>query len=49
MPEATIAPPPPPGSPPADADTTTMSFREALRSALREELLRDESVFLIGE
>ncbi|MGH2780696.1 MAG: alpha-ketoacid dehydrogenase subunit beta, partial [Thermoleophilaceae bacterium] len=26
-----------------------MSFREALRSALREELLLDESVFLIGE
>jgi pyruvate dehydrogenase E1 component beta subunit len=49
MPEATIARPPAPGSPAADGDTTTMSFREALRSALREELLLDESVFLIGE
>jgi pyruvate dehydrogenase E1 component beta subunit len=49
MPEATITRPPVPGSPAADGDTKTMSFREALRSALREELLRDESVFLIGE
>ncbi len=29
--------------------TTTMSYREAVRLALREELLRDEDVFLMGE
>jgi len=29
--------------------TTTLSYREAVRRALREELLRDEDVFLMGE
>jgi pyruvate dehydrogenase E1 component beta subunit len=32
-----------------DAGTTTVTYREALRMALREELLNDEKVFLIGE
>jgi pyruvate dehydrogenase E1 component beta subunit len=30
-------------------DTATMTYREAIRLAMREELLRDESVFLMGE
>ncbi len=29
--------------------TTSMTYREALRAALREELDRDERVFLLGE
>jgi pyruvate dehydrogenase E1 component beta subunit len=33
----------------AQAGSSTMTYREALRLALREELLRDERVFLIGE
>jgi pyruvate dehydrogenase E1 component beta subunit len=53
MPEATIPPAPAPApAPPPSHDlggSTTMSFREGLRTALREELSRDESVFLIGE
>ena len=47
--EATIARPPAPDPSAADGGMTTMRFREALRSALREELLLDERVFLIGE
>ncbi len=31
------------------SETETMTYREALRMALREELQRDEKVFLIGE
>lgn len=35
---------------PTDAgETETMSYREAIRAALREELDRDEDVFLMGE
>jgi pyruvate dehydrogenase E1 component subunit beta len=38
------------GDPPADADATeVMTYREALRLALREELRRDERVFIMGE
>ena len=33
----------------ATGEVKTITYREALRQALREELLRDESVFLIGE
>ena len=33
----------------AGSSTTTMTYREALRLALREELEHDEKVFLIGE
>ena len=32
-----------------DLETTTMTFREAIRAALREEMERDEDVFLMGE
>ena len=32
-----------------DVETTTMTVREALRSALREELQRDDCVFIMGE
>ena len=35
-------------APPA-VEWATMSFRDALRLALREEMLRDERVFLMGE
>ena len=41
-----------PGSTPPEAKepgSTVMTYRDALRIALREELLRDESVFLMGE
>ena len=33
----------------AAAATSTLTYREALRSALREELERDDAVFLMGE
>ncbi|MFB6159746.1 MAG: alpha-ketoacid dehydrogenase subunit beta [Haloferacaceae archaeon] len=33
----------------AEQGLTTMTFREAVRDALREELARDEDVFLMGE
>jgi pyruvate dehydrogenase E1 component beta subunit len=33
----------------APSGTTTMTYREAVRLAMREELLRDEDVFLMGE
>ena len=33
----------------SDSGVSTMTYREALRLALREELMRDEKVFLIGE
>ncbi len=36
-------------SDPAVAETERMSYREALRLAMREELSRDERVFLLGE
>lgn len=32
-----------------DSQVRTLTFREALREAMREEMLRDERVFLIGE
>ena len=35
--------------PATQSGTSTITYREALRAALREELLRDEMVFLIGE
>ena len=36
-------------APSTTATTTTLTYREAVRRALREELLRDEDVFLMGE
>ncbi|WP_135827718.1 alpha-ketoacid dehydrogenase subunit beta [Halorussus halobius] len=33
----------------ADAETETMSMREAIRTGLREELLADDSVFIMGQ
>jgi pyruvate/2-oxoglutarate/acetoin dehydrogenase E1 component len=36
-------------TPPPDATTKTMQYVEALREALREEMLRDERVFVMGE
>lgn len=33
----------------AEFETETMSMREAIRSALRQELLRDDSVFIMGQ
>jgi len=33
----------------SESGTTEITYREALRMAMREELLRDEKVFLIGE
>jgi len=36
-------------APEATGGTTTMTYREALRLALREEMQRDPSVFLMGE
>ncbi len=32
-----------------DADVKEMSYQEAIREALREEMIRDERVFLLGE
>ena len=40
---------PPPFDESAFVDTQTMTVREALRTAMREEMKRDENVFLIGE
>jgi len=37
------------GAPASDPQSAIMSYREALRLALREELSRDERVFLMGE
>jgi pyruvate dehydrogenase E1 component beta subunit len=38
-----------PKSPPENGGTKTLRYREALNEALREELQRDESVFIMGE
>jgi pyruvate dehydrogenase E1 component beta subunit len=38
-----------PGAPPHTDKTELMTYREALRLALREELRRDERVFIMGE
>ena len=49
MAEATIARVPATDAIDEAGGLTVMSYREALHAALHEELLRDESVFLIGE
>src|SRR5437773_2585107 len=51
---AVAAPPRPPPAPAADpgeytGKTVTQTVREALRDAIAEEMLRDNSVFLLGE
>jgi len=58
-PAPTASPEPAPAAPavisaadpelPEDAETTTMTVREALRDAMAEEMRRDEDVFLMGE